>query len=218
MSQKNLNLILIIAAVFFAVLAVALLVVGILYDAEHLFTKIMIIVVAVLSFALAGELVYMLTISGNVTPNYFLYDPKTKRNVSVQSLNLQMVNARMNRYFSKYASSEGKLWTEGVLDDVNLEMEDEFKPIVAYKLLFDLAQMDQESGWKCFELATPETVGFVCAGLEMNGEDEIAKNLQMMKAVQPFQIKYVRDYLISNKAYLQTKMIRYVRDNIEKFQ
>ncbi len=218
MSQKNLNLILMIAAIFFAVLAVVLLIVGIVYDGEHLFTKIVIIVVAVLSLGLAGELAYMLFISGSVTPNYFLYDPKTKRNVPVQSLNAQMVSARMNRYFSKYAASEGKLWTDGVLDDVNIDMADEFKPIVAYKLLIDLAQIDQESGWKCFELASAETVGFICAGLEMNGEEEIAKNLRMMKAVQPFQVKYVRDYLISNKSYLQTKMMRYIRDNIEKFQ
>ncbi|MBE6576780.1 MAG: hypothetical protein E7653_01415 [Ruminococcaceae bacterium] len=218
MSQKNLNLILTIAAIFFAVLAVVLLIVGFVYDAEHLFTKIMIIVVAILSLGLAGELAYMLYISGSVTPNYFLYDPKAKRNVSVQSLNAQMVNARMNRYFSKYAASEGKLWTDGILDDVNLDMADEFKPIVAYKLLIDLAQMDQESGWKCFELASPATVGFICVALKMNGEEEIANNLNMMKAVQPFQVKYVRDYLISNKAYLQSKMMRYVRDNIEKFQ
>jgi hypothetical protein len=207
-----------IAAIFFAVLAVVLLAVGIAYDGNHTFTKITVIVVAILSLALAGELGYMLYKSNSVTPNYFLYDAKAKRNVSVNALNAQMVSTRMNRYFSKLATSEGKLWTEGILEDANCEIEDEFKPLVAYKLLVDLAQMDQESGWKCFETASQGTVGFICDCLELNGEDEIAKNLRMMKAVQPFQVKYVRDYLISNKTYLQTKMLRYVRDNIEKFQ
>jgi hypothetical protein len=218
MSQKNLNLILLIASIFFAVLAIVLLIVGIVYDGDHTFTKIMIIVVAVLSLALAGELAYMLVKSNNTTPNYFLYDSKTKKNLPVQSLNVQMINSRMNRYFSSFAESEGKIWTDGILDDANIDMGDEFKPVVAYKLLLDLAVMDQENGWKCFEVASEQTVGFVCDSLEMNGEDEIAKNLRLMKAVQPFQIKYVRDYLISNKSYLQTKMLRYVRDNIEKFQ
>ena len=114
MSQKNLNLILTIAAIFFAVLAIALLIVGIVYDGDSQFTKIMVIIVAVLCFALAGELGYMLFIANNIAPNYFLYDPKTKRNVSVKSLNAQVVNTRMNRYISKYAESEGKLWTQGI--------------------------------------------------------------------------------------------------------
>ena len=85
------------------------------------------------------------------------------------------------------------------------------------ELLFDLADRDIEKGWKCFELASVETVDFICRGLEMNGENEIAGNLRKMKAIQPFQIKYVRDYLVSNANYLQTKMMMYVRDNIEKF-
>ena len=218
MSQKSLNLILIICAAVFAVLAIALLVVGILHDPDNTFTKIVLIVASVISFAVVGELVYMLSITNSVTPNYFLYDSKAKRNVSVNALNVNVVNARMANYFSNYATSEGKLWTEGVLASPTLDMPDEFKPVVAYKLLLDLATFDKENGWKCFEVASVETVDFICTSLEMNGENEIATNLRMMKAVQPFQIKYVRDYLISNKAYLQAKMMRYVRENIKKFQ
>ncbi len=218
MSQKTLNLILYISIAVFAVLAVVLLICGIVHDGEHVFTKVVLIVAAALSFVVTGELAYMLFISNSVTPNYFLYDANAKRNISVNALNINIVNSRMVNYFSNFATSEGKLWTDKVLEDPELDMADEFKPIVAYKLLIDLAQMDQESGWKCFENASAETVAFVCAGLEMNGEKEIAENLMKMKAVHPFQVKYVRDYLISNKAYLQTKMMRYVRENIKKFQ
>ena len=124
----------------------------------------------------------------------------------------------MSRYFAGYASSEGKIWTDGILDDEALDMADEFKPIVSYKLLFDLAHMDIESGWKCFELASVQTVDFICNGLEQNGDDEIANNLRLMKTAIPFQIKFVREYIVSNKKYLQGRMFRYVIDNIEKFQ
>ena len=176
------------------------------------------IIVAVLSLALAGELAYLRWISGDSHPNYFLYDSRAKKNIPVQKLTFQAVNNRMNRFFAGYAPSEGKIWTDGILENPYLDMADEFKPVVAYKLLFDLAQMDVEKGWKCFEMASVATVDFVCKGLEQNGETEVAKNLRMMKAAQPFQIKYVRDYLVSNKAYLQSKMFKYVRDNIDKFQ
>ena len=218
MNQKKLNMILTVASIAFAVVAVVLLVFGILYDGDHALTKVLMIIVAILSLALAAELFYLKWISSGGKANYFLYDASSKRNVSVDQLTAQAVHSRMNRYFSSFAPSEGKLWTDGILDSPDLDMADEFKPIVAYKLLFDLADRDMEKGWKCFEVASVQTVDFVCRGLEMNGESEVAGNLRKMKELQPFQIKYVRDYLVSNKDYLQTKMLMYVRANIDKFE
>lgn len=218
MNQKTLNLILMIASIAFAVIAVVLFIVGIVYDGDHAFTKVMMIIVSILSLALAGELAYLMWISGDKKPNYFLYDSRTKKNVPIEKLSFQVVNTRMNRYFSGYAPSEGKMWTDGILEDPALDMGDEFKPMVAYKLLYDLAVMDVEKGWKCFELASAGTVEFICRSLEMNGDNEVAGNLRMMKAAQPFQIKYVRDYIVSNKGYLQARMFKYVRVNIDKFQ
>lgn len=218
MNQKKLNLILTILCAAFAVLFLVLLICGIAIEFTYTLTKVMMIIVAVFSLILAAELAFLVWFGGKgVKPNYFLYDSSINKNVSVDKLTLQVVSRRMDRYFSEYASSEGKLWTDGILDNPELDMEDAFKPLVAYKLLFDLADRDIEKGWKCFELASVETVDFVCRGLEMNGENEIAGNLRKMKAIQPFQIKYVRDYLVSNANYLQTKMMMYVRDNIEKF-
>lgn len=219
MNCKKLNLTLTIACAVFAVLAVVLMIFGIVYDGDHVLTKVLMIVAAVLSLALAGELAYLVWFSdkGDV-PNYFLYDASTKKNVPVDKLTLSIVSKRMDRYFSNYAPSEGKLWTDAILENPELDMDDSFKPLVAYKLLFDLADRDMEKGWKCFELASYETVDFICRSLEMNGETEIAGNIRKMKQVQPFQIKYIRDYLVSNSSYLQTKMLMYVRDNIEKFQ
>ena len=219
MNRKKLNLTLTIACAVFAVLAVVLMIFGIVYDGDHVLTKVLMIVAAVLSLALAGELAYLVWFSdkGDV-PNYFLYDASTKKNVPVDKLTLSIVSKSMDRYFSIYAPSEGKLWTDGILENPELDMDDSFKPLVAYKLLFDLADRDMEKGWKCFELASYETVDFICRSLEMNGETEIAGNIRKMKQVQPFQIKYIRDYLVSNSSYLQTKMLMYVRDNIEKFQ
>ncbi len=219
MTQKKLNLIFMIACIFFAVLAVALLIFGIAYDGDHAFTKVFIIICAVLSLALAGELAYIRWFSGSgEAPNYFLYDAASKGNVSVDKLTPAVVHKRMERYFATFAPSEGKLWTDGILTDPALSMEDEFKPVVAYKMLFDLANMDMEKGWRCFELASYETVDFICSALEMNGEREVAGNIRKMKMVQPFNIKYIRDYLVSNCSYLQTKMLMYVRDNIERFE
>ena len=218
MNKKNFNLILLIAAAVFAVVAIVLLVVGITYDADHIFTKVMVFVVAGLSLALAAELVYLRFISEDRQPNFFLYDSKSKKNMPLEALTFAVVNNRMNRFFANYASSEGKIWTEGILDNPQLDMPDEFKPLVAYKLLFNIAHTNVDGGWKCFEVSSIQTVEFICKGLEQNGDKELAKNLRMMKSAQPFQISYVKEYLVNNKAYLQSKMLRYVRENIAKFQ
>ncbi len=218
MNQKKLNMILMIASIFFAVVAVVLLIVGIVYDGDHTLTKVLMLVIAFLSFALAAELFYLRWLSVGGKTNYFLYDTATKRNISVEQLNAQTVHAKMNRYFSAFAPSEGKLWTDGILDSPELDIADEFKPIVAYKLLFDLADRDMDKGWKCFEAASVQTVDFICRGLELNDENEFAENIRKMKEMHPFQIQYVRDYLVKNKDYMQTKMLMYVRNNISKFE
>lgn len=218
MNKKKFNLVLLIAAAVFVIIAIVLLIVGIIYSVDHLFTKIMIFVVAALSLALAAELAYLCIISVDKHPNYFLYDGKSKRNMPIEQLTFSVINSRMNRFFAGYAPSEGKIWTDGILDNPNLDMPEEFKPIVAYKLLFNIAHMNVDNGWKCFEVASVQTIDFICRGLEQNGDGELAKNLRLMKSAQPFQITYVKEYLVNNKAYLQAKMFRYVRDNIEKFQ
>ena len=142
--------------------------------------------------------------------NYFLYDPKTKKNVSPQKLTFQIVNARMNRYLSYYAASEGKLWTEGVLESPELDMGDEFKPIVAYKLLYDLAELNSENGWKCFEVCGEGTVEFICSSIASAGDAEMAENIRKMKQLRPYNGAYISDYLVRNRKYLQSRMFKYV--------
>ena len=219
MSQNKLKLLFGIGAIVFAVVAVAMLLVGILaVDFTTAgFVKIMVIVIAVICFAIAAELGYMFFLEQDTAPNYFLYNSQAKRNIPVQKLNYQIINGRMNRYLSGFASSEGKLWTDRILDNPYLDMEDKFKPAVSYKLLFDLAEKDSESGWKCFEVASVETVDFVCAGLEMNQDHDMARVLRQAKNSTPLNVKYVRDYLVTNRAYLKGKLFHYIRDNIQQF-
>ena len=214
--QEKIKLIVLIGSIVAAILAVALLIVGIVYSGGTL-AKVLIFVISFFVLALAGELGYLFMLMGNTKANYFLFNPKTNRNIAPQKLTFQIINVRMNRYLSNFASSEGKIWTDGVLDDPTLEMDDAFKPLVAYKLLFDLAERDFDAGWKCFDLASDATVEFICAALDTSADEELAKNLRDFKGVKPTKMKYVRDYLVSNRKYLQSKMFRYTADNIDKF-
>ncbi len=219
MKQNQLKNIFGIICIALAVLAVIILAVGVFVidGDEMLAVKIMVIIVALLCLLAAGEFAYMYYIEREVKPNYFLYDANSKRNMDVQKMTFEVINRKMNHYLSGYASSEGKLWTDHILENPSLDMEDKFKPAVAYRLLFGLAEKDVDQGWKCFELASVETVQFICDALAANGDREVADTLMRFKTSTPLNLKYVRDYLVSNKAYLRTKLCNYVYDNIDKF-
>lgn len=219
MNQSNLRKIFLAICAGFAVIGVALLIIGAFVPviADITFIRVMVFIIAALCLVAAGEFFYMYYIEKEVKPNFFLYDPHTKRNISLEKMDFNVINRKMNGYLSTFAPSEGKLWTGAVLESPNLKMEDKFKPAVAYRLLFGLADKDADQGWKCFELATPETVGFICDALDANGDTEVSRTLRHLKAANPMNVKYVRDYLVNNKSYLRTKLCNYVYDNINQF-
>lgn len=216
MDRSKLKILLGAAAALFLVVAVVLFVISLSLDIATL-PKVILVIVSVLALALAVELGYFTYLLIDKNPNYFLYNPKTKRNISVQKLTFETVNSRMNRFLSKYATSEGKIWNERVLDNPYLEMPEEFKPLVAYKLLFGLADKDAEMGWKCLENASSDTVRFICNGLRANGDNEFAATIERLTAEKPVNIRVLRDYLVRNKRYVQKKMLNYAIANIESF-
>jgi flagellar motor component MotA len=216
MNRNTLKIVLGVATVFFLIVAVALLILGCTLEMSAL-PRVILIIVALLALLLSVELGYFTYLLIDKNPNFFLYNTQTKRNISVQKLTFQMINSRMNRFLSGYATSEGKFWNDRVLDNPYLDMEDKFKPLVAYKLLYGLASNDAEAGWRCLENASDDTIAFICKALRANGDNEFAGTIESIMKQNSVNIKMIRDYLIRNKKYIQNKMFRYVCENIESF-
>ena len=215
MDRNKLKILSIVAAAFFLVVAIVLVVLGLALDIG-IFGKIVLVLMGVVSLALTGELGYFAYLMMDTNPNYFLYSSQAKRNISVQKLTFQTVNARMNKFLSGYAASEGIIWNDRVFDNPYLEMPKEFVPLVAYKMLYSLAEKDIPAGWTCLENSSEETIRFICAGLVANGDDKFAAEIEKMMA-RPVNIKAARDYLVRNKAYMQKRMMMYVVNNIDEF-
>ena len=217
MSQNKLKMIFGGGMIVSAVLALVLFLIGVLAVENFTFLKVMLFVVAFICLLLAAEFLLMFLPEKDSAPNFFLYNAQSGRNIPIQKMSFQIVNGRMNRYLSGYAASEGKLWTDRVFDNPYLEMEDKFKPAVAYKLLYDLAERDAEPGWKCFEMASEETVDFLCDALDANADTDMARTIRAMKRSKPLNMKQVRDYIVNNRNYLKSKLYRYVYDHIQLF-
>ena len=216
MNQKKTNLLVIIAAALFALIAIALLVFGIIYD-NGVLVKVLLIVAAVFVLALAAELAYLFVLSRNVTPNYFLFNPSLNANIPAEKLTFEMVDMRMNKYLSGFAKSEAKLWVEGVLEARADEIKPQFAPISAYKLLFDIAENDSETAWKCFLLSSDETVRYIANGLAANNDNDMATAILRLKNTKPVNMQQTREFLVGNKKYIKKQLFEYVTKYIEKF-
>lgn len=214
MDRKTVKILVAAASGFFLVVAIVLCLVTFLAG-MNLASSIILGIVAFLCLALAIELFYMFLLNKGEKANYFLYDSATKKNVSVQKVNFSVVNVRTGRYLSKFAASEGKIWNDRILDQI--EIDPEFKPLVAYKLLFTLADKDVDAGWKCLENASSKTIVFICDALNANSDLEFSNNFGKMMAEKPLNIALVRDYLVRNKKYMQGRMVKYVVENIDLF-
>ncbi len=216
MNKEQIKLLLCIASALLLVLAIGLFIFGIVFDGTG-FAKALIFVAAVLVLVLACELAYIFLLTRMVKPNYFLFNPSLNSNIPVEKLTFEVIDKRMNRYLSNFTDSESKLWTDRVLDDPKIAIDAAFKPLVAYKLLFDIANFDSEAGWKCFVLASGATIEFIARGVAQNGDTELARALVQLKSAKPVNMKQTRDYLVGNKKYLQKKLYKYVVENIALF-
>lgn len=216
MDRKKLKFLFAAATVFFLIVSVVMFVLSLKID-MNIWLKIILIAASVVCFAIFAEGAYFVYMVSDSTQNYFLFNNQTKRNISVQKLTFQTINARMNSFLSNYASSEAKIWNERVLDNPYLEMADNFKPLVAYKLLFGLADRDSEAGWRCLMNSSEETVLFICNGLEANGDKAFADAFAQRMKEKPINVNSVRELLVKNKKYIQNKMTKYVIENIDSF-
>ncbi len=217
MDQNKSKILLLGATAASVLFAVALFVFGIIYDGGA-FAKAVLFVAAAVLLLIGVEIGYFFLISRNVKPNYFLFNSSLNMNIPVSKLTFDIVDKKTNKYLSGFAKSEAKIWTDGILENNRSVILREFRPIIAYKLLFDIAESDSEGAWKCFVLASQKTVDCIAEGVAQNGDVQLGAAIRQLKAANPVNMKQTREFLISNKPYIKKKLFNYVLENIEKFQ
>jgi hypothetical protein len=151
--------------------------------------------------------------------NFFLYDSKKKANIPLDELDFNLINRKMTYVMTTLASSAAAAWKENVFSedkDVFADGDDAFVPLVAYKMLYGLAEKDVEAGWNCLENSSEETIKFICDALSANGDTEFAQRVATVTA-RPMNIKAARDYLVKCKEYMRKRMHMYVVNNIDLF-
>ncbi len=211
--------------ILFALAAVCIIVSIVLFafavpNSKSLFTVCFVIMAVVLLLIGVGIL-YLLYNSRDTEPNFFLYDTKTGTNIELEELTFDRVNSRMSYFMSTLTTSQERLWSDHVLtvNPARFGVNEVYRPLSAYKMLIDLAEIDKPEGWRLFLCASPDTIDALTAALRKAGEDDMISKLRYAydNAADRDDFEWLRDYITKNTTYISHRMMGYVRKNIEWF-
>lgn len=183
------------------------------------FKKVLQIIIGILMIADGGLLLTIVVMKSAEAPNFFLYDRATERNIDVRDLTFQQVNARMSMYMRQISESGRQIWDENIIGSDREELGEGgfFKPLVAYKMLYDLTVVENEDIWMLFTTSNPEVVKSLSDALTMNGDSEMGSTLIYLRENCAGDTEKPKEFITSNQKYIQSKMLKYVKANIEKF-
>ena len=219
-NSKNMAIVLMIAAGVLILGGISLLL--FLVPGAASFFKVCLIVISVLCILMGLGLLFTLYLGRDNDPNFFLYDTKTQRNLPAEELTFDRVNSRMSYFLTTLSTSQEKLWADNILADNGtgrFGVNDVYRPLTAYKMLYDLVELDRPEGWALFLCASPATIDALRDALEENGEEAMSKALYHAynSASGRDDTEWIRDFLSGNAKYLRRRMLGYVQKNIEWF-
>lgn len=170
--------------------------------------------------ALGCALLFFATTLGNdEQANFFLYDSKKKANMPIDALSFDIVDRKMTYIMTRLVSSAPEVWSKNVFEgnDEIFGDDDAFKPLVAYKMLFDLGARGNDEMWARYLAADHSVINAVVSALEINGDAELGKAFKFLHSNSSGESERTQKFLADNLKYLQNKMLKYVKSNIERF-
>ncbi|MBR2020655.1 MAG: hypothetical protein IKA05_09690 [Clostridia bacterium] len=186
--------------------------------ADAAYKRVLEILVSVLMLLLAGLAALYLYITRDSDPNFFLFDRAKKRNMPVENLNFEIVNERMNFYLTRVCESSEQLWRGDVLEsDRKLGFRRVYRPLLAYKMLYDLAEKNEDSYWELLLSASPATLNSLFSALEQGGEREMVKAFRYIVDNYRNNPEKIKDFVCGNMRYVRGRMLGYIKRNIELF-
>lgn len=183
--------------------------------------KVLFIILGVVVILLGAAFALFAFATGSAEKaNFFLYDQKLRSNMSVDDLDFDLINKKMTFVMSKLTASASKVWTENVFEsesDVFSDGDDRFVPLVAYKIIYDLSQRGNEGVWNLYLMADASIIDAIGAALELNDDEELANAFRFLHENASGSFERTERFLADNRKYIQAKMVKYVKANINRF-
>lgn len=198
-------------------------------NTESGFTTAILIIVSLLFLALAGMVGYLAYIDTfKVLPgkkqeqkplNYFLNANGKKKGLALEELTFEIIDKQMNNFIMDSWGTPVALWKDSVFSsgDEAFGKEGVFKILLAYKMLSDLQVHHSKKAWKMFYELPDVDFADLQECLVRNGDDELAKALNMYRLSGEASVGEAAAFLDENATYIQRRMLNYVTRKIELF-
>lgn len=227
-TEKILNILLWVLAGLSLVLVVLATIFA--FKAGTYFTMIVLILVALLFLVLAGLLGYLAYMDtfkvaasqygSNPKPlNYFLNANGKRKGIALEDLTFEIIDKQMSNFVIDAFGSPIALWKNNVFsgDQEVFGKEGAFKILLAYKMLSDLQKQHSKRVWNMFFEIPDADFTDIQDCLVRNGDDELARTLNMYRLSGESCIGEAVAYLDENANYIQRRMLNYVTRKINCF-
>lgn len=214
--KKNMSTILLVAGVVCLLIAVVITVWAFAGTSVGLI-KVMLVIAAVLFLALGGLVMYLAMLTTTVTKHFFLYDKNTGKNIRPSELTFEMVNKRMTFFMTRMASSERQVWSANIVgsNDQRFGKNDVYRPLMAYKMIYDLTEHNSPEYWQLFAKADVAIVSSICDALSDNDDAQLGATLVFLREHHADNIEKISRFFMDNRAYMQKQMLKYVLAHVD---
>ena len=216
--KENLQLILMVLCGLLVVSGILVMVFG--AGNSDGFLKVMFVIFGIVLIALGCSLLFFaMLVATNEEANFFLFDSRTKKNLPLESLTFDVINKKMTYVMTKLVSNASKVWTENVFtsNDEFFKEGEIFRPLIAYKIIYDLCDRSNESIWNLYLMADSAIINSIADALEINDDGELGKAFKFLHENASGNYERTQKFLEDNRKYIQNKMIKYVKVNVSKF-
>lgn len=217
--KKNLPTVFLIVGAICLLIAVVVAVITIAGwgDAGSALLNVLWLMAAVLFLALGGLVMYLALISATVTRHFFLYNKELGKNIKVSELTFEIVNKRMTYFMSKIASSERHAWSANIVgsEDDRFGKNDVYRPLMAYKMIYDLTEHNSPEYWRLFANADAAIVSSICDALTANDDAQLGATLVFLREHHAENLDKISRFFMDNRAYMQKQMLRYVQAHVD---
>lgn len=200
---------------FAATVAVALAFLGIVAATKQEGTiQTLLIVCVVLLFVLAGMYITTMLLSCESKPNFFLCDSIKGKRIRPEALNFEIVAARMDEFIAACGGAR-ELLHGGLRDDKAFGERCVFRPLTAYTILYKMTEDDSISRAAYINADNADFAVF-CRALRSVGESALVDVLEKHRDGGVKEDSFLK-YLCENSKYLRSRMLSYVKHNLELF-
>lgn len=227
-TDKILNVLLWTVSAFSLILVVIATIFA--FKTNVIFTRVILLLVAFLFLALTGLIAYLAymdtfkvsaSIHGSTKKplNFFLNANGKRIGIALDDLTFDIIDKQMNKYVMEAFGSPIALWKNSVFSGEQevFGKDGAFKVLLAYKMVSDLQAHHSKKAWRLFFELPDVDFADMQECFVRNGDDELARNLNMYRLQGENCVHQAVAYLDENETYIQRRMLNYVTRKIHSF-